>query len=69
MKWVSLPFLGGRDRGRQDRQRQNGGGRRFEGDQGVLSKHEAAADFADKGEEDIVQDYNAPIRWWVVSTL
>ncbi|KAF2772410.1 voltage-gated potassium channel [Teratosphaeria nubilosa] len=27
------------------------------------------ADFAGKGEEDIVQDYNAPTRWWMVTTL
>ena len=32
-------------------------------------KHESAEAFANKDEEELVQDYNAPIRWYVLSTL
>lgn len=31
--------------------------------------HEGAQEYARKDEEDTVIDFNAPIHWWMVSTL
>ena len=72
--WLSLPFLGGRstDNGHEKQQHQPAGpGGRKTGQNAniALTKHESRANFANKGEEEIVQDYNAPIRWWVIATL
>lgn len=32
-------------------------------------RHEHAREYAQKDEEDTVVDYNAPVHWWMVSTL
>ena len=72
-KWLFLPFLGGSggdDGGPGSHHAmREGDGRQMAQDAGIPSKHESAKDFRNKGEEDIVQDYNAPIRWWVIATL
>lgn len=67
-QWVFLPFLGGSEGNKKHHHGNSPPGRKFTGD-GELTKKETAADFAGKGEEEIVQDYNAPISWWVVATL
>ncbi|KAI7011185.1 voltage-gated potassium channel, partial [Hortaea werneckii] len=71
-KWLFLPFLGGgsdRDRGqRRDRSRSRSR-RPSRPENGALVKHESADAFANKGEEELVQDYNAPIRWYMLATL
>ena len=65
-KWLLLPFDSA-----SARPRHNGGGGNKESNgeglqNGVLSKHESKKAFADKGEEEVVADFNAPIRWWCV---
>ncbi|KAI7035160.1 hypothetical protein KC352_g47071, partial [Hortaea werneckii] len=64
--------LGGssdRDRGqRRDRSRSRSR-RPSRPENGALVKHESADAFAKKGEEELVQDYNAPIRWYMLATL
>ena len=65
VKWLFLPFLGGgsdRQSRRQRRRSSQTRGASRQGD-GYLVKHESADAFANKGEEELVQDYNAPIRW------
>lgn len=62
--WLFLPFLGGTG-GQASRRRE----RSRDGRTGVLSKHESKDAFANKGEEELVQDYNAPIRWYMLATL
>ncbi|KAI1619708.1 potassium channel-like protein [Exophiala viscosa] len=43
----------------------------FPAPQGIVNvpRHEAAQEYVTKDEEDAVIDYNAPISWWVLSTL
>ncbi|KAK4549420.1 hypothetical protein LTR36_006417 [Oleoguttula mirabilis] len=68
-RWLFLPFLGGADK-REERHHESGRDRRnFHGDNGMVVKHESAADFANKGEEELVRDYNAPITWYCLATL
>ena len=79
-KFLFLPFLGGGSSNRRRSSRHHSGNElpgQTEETQNAddhvlereLTKHESAADFATKTEEDIVQDYNAPIHWWIISTL
>lgn len=68
-RWLFLPFLGGADK-RDERHHESGRDRRkFQGDDGMIDKHESAADFANKNEEELVRDYNAPITWYFIATL
>nr|POE75553.1 hypothetical protein CFP56_53665 [Quercus suber] len=66
-KWLSLPFLGGaisaRDLERDHNENRDHSVERHPDRDGILSKHESAADFAKKGENEIIQDFNAPIHW------
>jgi len=66
-KWLLLPFIGSSE-GKREPYHPKNDRRQYSGDQ-QLEKHESAADYSTKSEEDIVHDYNAPTRWWVVSTL
>nr|POF20121.1 outward-rectifier potassium channel tok1 [Quercus suber] len=72
-KWLSLPFLGGASTAHDFDHNHNEDGDRSKENhpdqEGVLSKHESAADFAKKGEGEIILDYNAPIHWWMMSSL
>ena len=68
-RWLLTPFLGGSDE-QQKSHRANGRERRhFTGDDGMVTKHESAAVFRKKGEEELVSDYNAPMRWYFIATL
>lgn len=68
-KWLSLPFLGGgggispRNNEKKYNETDGRDARRHHDQEGDLTKHESAADFAKKGEDEIIQDYNAPIHW------
>ena len=66
--WIFLPFMGGSSnepekqiaRSRRDRPRAD--------DDPVvlgLQREDTVKEFANKNEEDIVQDYNSPIHMWV----
>ncbi|KAK5131243.1 hypothetical protein LTR08_001212 [Meristemomyces frigidus] len=68
-RWLLFPFLGGTDREQNPHQEKGRDRRHFVGDDGMVSKHESAAAFANKGEEELVSDYNAPIRWYFIATL
>lgn len=66
-KWLMLPFIGSsisiRDREHHTHDHGASSKRSHPDQEGVLSKHETAADYAKKGEDEIIQDYNAPIHW------
>jgi len=62
--------VGGRDSGQRDHHKPVASGGQPPGrDAGILTKHESVADFANKGEEELIQHYSAPIRWWGIATL
>jgi len=69
VRWSFLPFIGASinsdEREHEEAKENNeedGGDHRF-------SHQETAAEFAQLDEEDVVLDYNAPISWWVSSSL
>lgn len=65
--WLLLPFLGSSEGHREHRHYAARQKETFSGNETFLTTHESAADFAAKSEEDIINDYNAPTRWWIVS--
>ena len=67
-RWLLVPFLGGSSGTQNVHQEKGRDGRRF-GDDGMLAKHESPAAFAKTAEEELVSDYNAPMRWYFIATL
>lgn len=64
VKWLFLPFGaafrsrdGGEEQGKRPKTRPSGG----DGGIDAIPKHERATDYANKNEEDAVEDYNAPM--------
>lgn len=70
-KWLFNPIFGAGSEGHEDRRGRHPTARAGGGDGGAdaIAEPERAADYADKNEEDAVEDFNAPTRWWVYSTL
>ncbi|GAB7357719.1 hypothetical protein MBLNU459_g0381t1 [Dothideomycetes sp. NU459] len=70
-KWLLFPFGAafgtrhGPKRGEHPSARPGGG----DGGADAIPQRERVSDYARKDEEDAVEDFNAPIRWWIVSTL
>ena len=68
-RWLLVPFFGGSDGVQHSHQEKGRAGRNFTGNDGLVAKHESAAAFARKGEEELVSDYNAPMTWYFIATL
>lgn len=62
-KWIVNPIFGTASSGHHDKRGKGPRSRPSGGDGGVdaISKRERAADYAQKNEEDAVEDYNAPM--------
>ena len=77
--WIALPFLGASEgpekriaTGLTNKRRESGNGNGNDNGNGIrggpeydLKREDTAKMIAQKTEEDIVQDYNAPIHMWV----